>query len=71
MNKPKASKNKAEDVETKPPKVKRINISPQAKDKIAAMNNNMQVYLSALADEKGIKGPYTFDMKAKQIVVPE
>lgn len=70
MSKPKASENKAKDVEKKPLKEKRIDISDQAKAKIVGMNNKMNTYLGAIVDEKGIKGPWTFDFKKLQIVVP-
>lgn len=68
MSGPKPSENKAKDVET--PKEKRIDISDRAKNKIKRMDSNMQHYISAIADEKEIEGPWTFDFKKLQIVVP-
>lgn len=71
MKKLKANQNQAKDVETPQVKAKRIDISDRSKAKIVSMNNQMNTYIAAIADEKGIEGPWTFDMRRMQIVVPE
>ena len=67
--KPKATKNKAKDIET--PKVKRIDIPNGAKNEIAGMNAALQNYIAGIVAGLDIKGKWIFDMKSYQIIVEE
>ena len=58
MKKPKASENKAKDVE-----IKRIDLPDDAKAEIRLMQQNLNTYLAGVVAGLGIKGKWTFDGK--------
>jgi len=64
---PRATKNKAKDVET--PKIKRIDIPDAAKADITAMSKNLDTYISGVVAGLGIKGRWAFDFSRMQIVI--
>lgn len=67
--KPKASENKAKDVET--PKMKRIDIPNIAKAEIARITQNMNDYIAGVVAGLGIEGKWSIDMQKMQFVVKD
>lgn len=66
--KPKATENKAKDVET--PK-QRIPIPNAAKAEIGRMNQSLEIYLSGVVVGLGIKGKWNYDAQKMQIIVED
>lgn len=67
--KPKASLNKAKDIEASKPK--RIDIPNSAKAEINRMNQRLEIYLSGIAVGMGIKGKWNVDMEAMQFIIED
>ncbi len=69
MEKPKASKNKAKDVEQ--PKVKRVDLSPQVKAELSRIQREMNSFIGGAVMAMEIKGQWAYDPQTMQIVVTE
>ena len=67
--KPKATENKAKDVET--PKLKRIDIPNAAKAEIIRMNERFDIYLTGVVVGMGIKGKWNYDAQSMKIIVED
>lgn len=66
-----AKKNVAENVETKPPKLKRIDIPDIAKAEIARLTQNLDNYLAGVVAGLSIKSRWSFNMQTKQVIVED
>ncbi len=64
-----ATRNNAKDVVQ--PKMKRINVSDAARNEIARQAALLDNYIAGIVVGMGIKGPWGFDMKNKQVIVPD
>ena len=64
-----ATQNKAKQV-TKP-KMKSIAVPEAARNEIARLSNNLDNFIAGTVAGMNIKGPWGFDMKTKQVVVPD
>ena len=69
MPRPKASLNKAKDVEV--PKLKSIDIPNAAKAEIGRMNERLEIYLSGVVIGMGIKGKWNYDAQRMKIIVED
>ena len=68
----KATENKAEDVvQPQAMKSKRIPIPPQAAVEVARLSNIFDKYIAGVVAGMGIKGPWQFDVQAKQVIIPD
>lgn len=68
-NKLRATDNLAKDVVK--PKMKSIPVPPEAAAEISRMVDKLDNYIAGLVAGMGIKGPWGFDMKSKQVLVPD
>ncbi len=67
--KPKASLNKAKDVEA--PKLKHIDIPNAAKAEINRMSQRLEIYLEGVVVGMGIKGKWNYDARTMKILVED
>ncbi len=69
VNRPQSTKNLAKDVIK--PDMKRLDIPQAAKNEIARLATQLDTYIAGTVAGMGIKGPWSFDMKRMQVVVPK
>lgn len=67
--KPQATKNLAKDVVG--PQMKRIDVPQSARNEISRQAGLLDTFIAGMVAGMGIKGPWGFDMKRKQILVPK
>lgn len=66
---PKATQNKAKNVET--PKVKHIDMPTMAKVEIARIGQTMDNYIAGVVAGMGIKGKWSFDFQSMKLIVED